>query len=235
MKKILFSLVALMCSMSMNAQDMKVMKNGEVVATFSGSKYKFVFEKAAITGTAKRTGDIDVNWVQLWKDGPKFAEYNVGVTDGKAESYGEYYAWGGTTNQSDSDSNNDDDVLTGDSDTATKLWGSNWRMPTVDELYVLETSCTRQWTTVNGVNGWKITGKDAYASNSVFLPAAGKYIKTPFRDGVFDQGSLGCYWSSVPNTDFGGARYLYLSETERSGVFDNSRGVGKSVRAVLAE
>ena len=34
-----------------------------------------------------------VNWVQLWKNGPKFAEYNVGVTDGKAESYGGLYPW----------------------------------------------------------------------------------------------------------------------------------------------
>lgn len=41
------------------------------------------------TGTAKATigaTQVDVKWVQLWVDGPKFAEYNVGVTDGKVES-----------------------------------------------------------------------------------------------------------------------------------------------------
>ena len=45
MKKILFSLVALVCSMSMNAQVMKVMKNGEEVAKYNGADYEFVFEE----------------------------------------------------------------------------------------------------------------------------------------------------------------------------------------------
>ena len=43
MKKILFALVALVCSMSMNAQVMKIMKNGEEVATYKGSDYTVVF------------------------------------------------------------------------------------------------------------------------------------------------------------------------------------------------
>ena len=36
-----------------------------------------------ITGKATATINgktIDVNWVQLWENGPKFAEYNVGAT-----------------------------------------------------------------------------------------------------------------------------------------------------------
>lgn len=43
MKKILFLLVALVCSMSINAQVMKVMKNGEEVATYRGTEYTIVF------------------------------------------------------------------------------------------------------------------------------------------------------------------------------------------------
>lgn len=45
MKKIFFSLVALMCSMSMNAQVMKVVKGNDVVATYRGSDYGVVFEE----------------------------------------------------------------------------------------------------------------------------------------------------------------------------------------------
>ncbi len=42
------------------------------------------------TGKAYATGpDCDVNWVQLWKNGPKFAEYNVGATS--VTDYGGYY------------------------------------------------------------------------------------------------------------------------------------------------
>ena len=37
-----------------------------------------------VTGTAKAkltgTGEVDVKWVQLWKDGPRWATINLGVT-----------------------------------------------------------------------------------------------------------------------------------------------------------
>ena len=46
MKKVIFTLVALVASMSMNAQVMKVMKNGVEVATYKGADYTVVFEEA---------------------------------------------------------------------------------------------------------------------------------------------------------------------------------------------
>ncbi len=186
------------------------------------------------TGTAKRTGDIDVNWVQLWKDGPKFAEYNVGVTDGKAESYGGYYTWGGTYKNGEGIIWNDDDntgfaPLIGSDDTATNLWGENWRMPKQTELQALLDNCTVEWTAVGGKNGRKFTGKGAYASNSVFLPAAG-YCSS---GDVLDQGNHGYYWSSAPN---GSSYAYYLSFTSGYQLMDDgSRDRGVSVRAVLKE
>lgn len=45
MKKILFALVALMCSMSMNGQIMKVTKNGETVAIYKGAEYAVTFDE----------------------------------------------------------------------------------------------------------------------------------------------------------------------------------------------
>lgn len=53
----------------------------------------------AVAGQAKARingEDVDVNWVQLWTDGPRWAEYNIGVDDGNPESYGSYFAWGET-------------------------------------------------------------------------------------------------------------------------------------------
>ena len=237
MKKILFSLVALVCSMSMNAQVMKVMKNGEVVATYNGAEYTVVFEEepagSTTTGTAKRTGDIGVNWVQLWENGPKFAEYNVGVTDGKAESSGEYYTWGGSQDKVN-DNNTGNTNLTGDNDTATKLWGNNWRMPTQTELEALIANCNVEWTTVNGVSGSRFTGKIApYNSNSIFLPAAGFYSFASRYEEGFKGADTGRYWSSTAHTTAGSGKYLYLTSSRQAVTYDYQRGY--SVRAVLAE
>ena len=189
-------------------------------------------EVNATTGTAKRTGDIDVNWVQLWENGPKFAEYNVGAENSKAEDYGGYYNWGMSDVQTSSnfaDYKSGESPLTGDDDTATKLWGSNWRMPTQTELQGLIDNCDVAWTTVNDKDGLKFTGKGAYASNSVFLPAAGEYN----AGDVYGQGGYGKYWSSTP----GGDDYAYNLgfNSGSQNVEDDARYNGYSVRAVLAE
>ena len=184
----------------------------------------------ATTGTAKATiggEDVDVNWVQLWENGPKFAEYNVGVTDSKAESFGGYYAWGGNQDKVD-DHNTGTDALSGDNDTATKLWGSKWRMPTQAEFEALLANCDVEWTAVNGVNGKKFTGQGDYASNSIFLPAAGSCNK----GSVASQGSSGRYWSIAPESTF--AYQLYFKSSSQS-VGSYFRGYGLSVRAVLNE
>lgn len=182
------------------------------------------------TGTAKRTGDIDVNWVQLWENGPKFAEYNVGAANNKAEDYGGYYCWGGSIDKDRSRVYKEGtDVLTGNDDTATNLWGSNWRMPTREEFKGLLDNCDVAWTAVNGVNGRMYTGKGDYASNSVFLPASGFF----FINLVQDTGSFGYYFSSKPG-DSSRAYQMYFSVTGQD-MHDGYREMGNSVRAVLAE
>ena len=188
-----------------------VTKKSGGVAVVRNSVYPIAFNGQPITGTAKRKGDIDVNWVQLWAGGPKFAEYNVGVTNGKAESYGDNCTWANNI--------------------ASSEWGSNWRMPTKVELENLLSNCTVVWTTVGGKSGRKFTGKGAYASNSVFLPAAGHYSKGgPITDRDFH----GYYWSSTPGGSLG-AYYLYFdlgSQYVNEGLY---RLDYYSVRAVLAE
>ena len=204
---------------------------GRLVLT--GKEFKSTF----CTGEEAAEAIGKVRWVQLWDGGPKFAEFNVGVTDGKEESFGGYYCWGSSINK---DSNaafkSGTDALTGTDDTATNLWGSNWRMPTQKELAALlnQKNCICTWTENykgTGVNGLLCTGKDAYSSNSVFLPAAG-YC---YGGDVRGQGNYGHYWSSTP--------YPYESSHADNLCFNSGDlyvsyyycGIGISVRAVLAE
>ena len=195
------------------------------------------------TGTAKARingMDVDVKWIQLWKNGPKFAEYNVGVTDGKAASYVGLYCWGGTNNNDSKPSWNgyytpgsSELSHTGNdiTDTATNLWGSNWRMPTKDELQALIDSCDVAWTTVGGKNGRKFTGKGVYSSNSVFLPAAGRSCST----GVDTPGYDGQYWSSTPDASDSEKAYTLDFSSSYLGMYKWYRRYGESVRAVLAK
>ena len=69
-------------------------------------------------------------------------------------------------------------------------------MPTDAEFSALIANCTTTWTTRNGVAGLLVTGKGAYASKSIFLPAAGY----EFSSTLIDLGSYGYYWSSSPSS-----------------------------------
>ena len=191
-------------------------------------------------GAAKRKDNIYVPWVRLWKGGPKFAVYNVGATS--ATEYGGYYTWGGTYNNNHAlegftwtdDHNEGSSTLSGETDTATKLWGSNWRMPTQAELQALLDSCDVQWTydykgDKTNIEGTIFTGKGNYKDNSVFLPAAGRCL----RGSDNGQGYLGFYWSSTAY-DRDKAYYLDLSSDSQN-VSDYYRDIAYSVRAVLAE
>ena len=193
---------------------------------------------ATTTGTAKATinsVETDVNWVQLWEGGPKFADRNIGATS--ETDCGGYYCWGKSTDKDpDGNYNDGSDPLSGDNDTATKLWGSNWRMPTLEELDNLFANCNVKRidgifekynnTTVPGI---RFTGKDAYSSNHVFLPAAGTF----FNGDVVDQGDRGRYWSSTPYGNVWSC-ILYFDTVGQSWGYDE-RQYGFSVRAVLAE
>ena len=75
----------------------KTTKQDQDIEVARNTVYPISFDGTLIAGTAKRTGDIDVRWVQLWEGGPKFAEYNVGAENKNAEDYGGYYCWGSST------------------------------------------------------------------------------------------------------------------------------------------
>ena len=120
-----------------------------------------------------------------------------------------------------------DNVLTAEHDAAQVQWGGGWRMPTKQELNDLVSKCDWIWTTMNGVNGYVVSGRGDYASSSIFLPAAGPGRGTS----LLDSGSRGVYWSSVPYSDYDFAFALDFTsgyhDTE-----DDRRFYGQSVRPV---
>ena len=221
--------------------------------TANGTQYDFASDEITsmtmdtkappTTGTAKAkldgTTEVDVTWVQLWANGPKWATINVGVTSTSATGtglYGGYYCWGKTTNKDSGGAYDSSTSTLGDTnDTATQLWGSNWKMPTSTDLAnLLSTDYTDGGTWVTSynsvsVNGLLVKGKPgtAYATNEVFFPAAG-FSNLGDVDFV---GYSGYYWSSSPYDD-----YLAYYLNFRSGdqyVDYNYKDYGFSVRAVV--
>ena len=175
--------------------------------------------------------DNKVKWIQLWEGGPKFAEFNIGAKS--VTENGGYYCWGSTINN---DANQDywkGDNINGH-DTATLLWGSNWRMPTLAEFQALLSNCTCSYVgNYNGTNrdGLLCTGKGNYSSNCVFLPTAGS------NDGgsAYDVNRKGRYWSSTPDSDGMIAYDLQFGLSDQPTTGGSGRLRGFSVRAVLAK
>ena len=111
----------------------------------------------------------------------KWATCNVGAVS--PEDYGDYFAWGETEPKdfyawstykwcngsydtltkycTDSKYGTVDNktVLDLEDDAAHVNWGGDWRMPTKAEQDELYNNCTWEWTTQNGVNGYKVTSK----------------------------------------------------------------------------
>lgn len=144
----------------------------------------------------------------------KWATCNVGTTT--PEGYGDYFAWGETSTKEtynwstyfdyDEDTksfpkyNNEGGktILDPEDDAAYVNWGGSWRMPTQAEWQELLDNCTWEWTTQNGIDGYKVTSnKEGYTHKLIFLPAAG------YRSGsnLSNEGSKGQYWSSSLTED----------------------------------
>lgn len=141
--------------------------------------------------------------------GTKWACCNVGAS--KPEGYGGCYAWGETAKKSiyDGDTykygtynlpNDDDknklvnigsDIQGTQYDAATANWGSQWVMPSIEQMEELKNNCTSEWTTKNGVKGRRFTGTNGA---SIFLPAVGYRWLGNARNHA---GTQGFYWSST--------------------------------------
>lgn len=216
--------------------------------------------KSGSKKTASVTGSADGHeWIDLGlPSGTLWATMNVGAN--RPEDYGDYFAWGetkakdeynwatykwcnGTTesatkycNDSSYGTVDNKNELDPEDDAATANWGSNWQMPSLDQLEELRTECNWKWTSRNGVKGYVVTSKSNKAS--LFLPTAGEYCNS----NIVEAGTKGSYWSRTVSESIAiGSYHLYMDSNSELLIAnssfivcdDNAKAVGSSVRAVL--
>lgn len=171
--------------------------------------------------------------------GTKWASYNVGASS--PEEYGGYYAWGETEEKEtytwenythcdgwyDNCHDLGSDISGTEYDVVHVKWGSNWCMPTFDDIKELIDNCTSKWMTLNGVKGRKFTSK--INGNSIFFPAAGNRID----DDLYDAGEYGDYWSSTQRPDYSSDAHELFFLLEDAAPESSSRCNGQSVRPVV--
>lgn len=146
-------------------------------AGLTAGKY-YTVTTGPVSGKAKATinGETpDVDWVQLWAGGPKFAKQNVTGT------------------------------MTWTAANANNFWGTNWRVPTKEEMSGLlgtvagditfTTSTVKvEYLQENNEFGFKFTGvQPGYTKNSIFLALVNANYWTSYQDNE----SKSCYCLSL--------------------------------------
>ena len=110
---------------------------------------------------------------------------------------------------------------------------SRWHTPTENDWSWLGSNCSWEWTSVNGVKGYRITSKiEGYTNNSIFIPAAG-YMDSQIRG----KGIGGYYWTSAINPSNPlKAYYLYIYNASPGGrsINQQQRYMGLTVRAIYS-
>ena len=117
-------------------------------------------------------------------------------------------------------------ILAKEYDAATQIMGDEWRMPTASECQELIDNTTKEWTTINEVNGYKFTGSNG---NSIFIPAAGYY----YGGSVYDVSDSGNVWSSSLRTSYPQFAWSLDFYSGGCGMSNYYRCVGQSVRGVM--
>ena len=238
-------------------------KPGTCTITCRATDGSGVFATCNVNVFIDNSGSINGrNYVDLGlPSGTLWATCNVGAN--APEEYGDYFAWGETTQkgyyeletyaynngshdelaltkycyQSDYGYNGFTDMLTEllpEDDAATVNWGSDWQMPSYDQITELYNSeyTTTEWTTQNDVNGRKITSK--LNGNSIFLPAAGGWFLGQYMP--LHKGTEGNYWSRSIDTWMHSSFASQLGfDSSKITMYQASRCLGMSVRPVLVK
>ena len=212
--------------------------------------YAFINGEIAY-GEVKQISSDEGDWVDLGlPSGLLWATRNVGANS--PEEYGNYISWGESAPKSvyrwytynygyedegflyitkyntDSYYGPVDNltILQSGDDAATVNWGSDARVPTIEEWLELMNYCTTVWTSQNGVSGRCFTGPNG---NSLFLPAAGCRLDS----NLSEAGNRGNYWSSSLYTSFPlHAWNIYFDTVGYGPVGGSYRDNGLSIRAV---
>ena len=219
--------------------------NGNVTiqnAGFDGGQRVIPINARALTDDFPQHDYVDLGL----PSGTLWATMNIGASS--PEEYGDYFAWGeiapkedytwetykwcdGTTRSLtkyclDSYYGLVDHkyILEPADDAAYMNWGPSWRMPTREQLIELGEYGTWQSTSINGINGYLVTGPNG---NTLFFP------KTGYYDGSTLQltGYYSFYWSGTLKGNISSNACCTYS---MSPYFSRNRNNGLPVRAVRA-
>jgi len=205
--------------------------NGEPLG--SASMDEFVRKVAATLTSPDDYVDLGLPSGLLW--GTK----NIGATS--PTGWGWYFSWGNLDGHPEgsgydfsqavydtTDAASISQDLDASQDAVRAIKGGTWRMPTQYDFAELLNSdyTTNEWTTINGVNGRKVTSK--INGKTLFFPAAGHYNGTSLSY----RGSGGLYWSSswISAT---GARTLGFGSSSVGPQNSYDRRLGFSLRGVM--
>ena len=186
-----------------------------------------VFETAFVNpaGTVATAVDLGL------PSGVKWASWNLGAT--KSEEYGGYYGWGDVTGQKTSTDVDDYPSSTPPAeisgtqyDIAKALWGSEWRMPTYDDIQELYENCQFY----KSDNNIEIVGPN---KNSIILPLAGSREESE----IYDTVNYGYYWSGTRHKDDAKCAWLLNFDmvNNKYGLAGGSRHFGLTVRPVFGK
>lgn len=195
MKKTFLALAMLLSLVEVYAQNVKLYKDGVLVATYSALEVDdVVFEDENTPYIPERGYNEGREYVNLGLPSHTlWATCNVGANS--VEDFGDYYAWGeiytkenyswstyqwcdGTEDCmtkycTDARSGKVDGktVLEPNDDVAHRKWGGDWRMPTSEEFAELIEYCSYTWVNDGGQQGLFLTSK--INGQSIYFPAAG--------------------------------------------------------------
>lgn len=163
-----------------------------------------------------------------------WASCNLGANN--PTEAGDYFAWGETKTKNSFTENNyayynsdtmsymeiGKDIAGTEYDAANVNLGGGWRMPNYSQMEELKRKCSWNWTKINGVLGYEVTGPNG---NSIFLPKVG-------NKGEYSEH----YWSST-QSDLKEAYNGWFSSSQISwpGLgFTDSKSFGRVIRPVIS-
>ena len=160
--------------------------------------------------------------------GTLWADRNIGADT--PERAGDYFRFGETVPfTEDSPEYFYDDIeenIAGTTkDAATVILGKGYEMPTLEQIKELILLCSWEWTELNEVKGFKVTGPNG---NSIFFPAAG--YRSYHNGKLNNNRGYGYYWSASTNSkSYYGSHYIFF--TPRYAYWTNEySGYGFTVR-----
>lgn len=112
-------------------------------------------------------------------------------------------------------------------DIVAVTYGGSYRMPTQDDFQELINETNNEWTSINGVNGYKFTSKSD-PSKYIFLPASG-YCNDSNLGSV---GVEGYFWSSSLNADYPSSAWGLCFHNGEVYMYYGNRCYGFGIRPV---